>query len=1023
MDVRCGEERTIAPRSRRGLWLLALLALRANRDISREWVATTLWPDSNSARETLRRTLTDLRSILGPSRDSLHADHQYLRLNIPEANVDVLAYDALAKGGALSDWEAAVALYRGPLLQECPEFWIDQDRTLRSGTYIDTLVRAAAVYRERGDPVSAVRCLRLATHEDPFRDAVHRALMEALISNGEPAEAILTYRRLRERLREDTGAEPSAETTALFRQLRSPSVPPPYGRRVPKLSTISTPAAASASNLPRPLTALVGRECEIADLGAAVKRSRMVTVSGTGGLGKTRLAIETAYHLQTEFPDGVWFVDLSGVSDPALVPRTVASVFVVSEKSGEDVTVSLSKTLRNQNLLIILDNCEHLIDAAAVVVRSLVRDCPGLHFLATSRQALRLTGEVIYRLEPLEMPDGMPAAVLSSDALVCLLDRAPALRLFVERASAVQPAFAVSSATLSASAEICRRLDGIPLALELAAARVRSLSVEQIAHRLENRFRLLTTGDRAAQPRQHSLRALIDWSYDMLTADEKSLFARLSVFAGGWTADAAAAVCAGDETAVRDAGSLAEADVIDLLDSLVEKSLILAERGEAGEMRFRMLETLREYAREKLTEQGDAEATRSAHVTWFLGFTEESEKTRSSQDQYQWLSRFREDRDNIRQALQSAQPGLERLRFAVAMSWPWYLLGQYAEGRDWYLQALSEAPDAPVALRSRAIKGAGDLSWAQGELEPARRYHEENLALVTAANDTMGIAVALSSLGLVSFRQGDNDAAIAYYRQGLQGLRQLDDRRRIAVALLNLALAVRASGDYAEATELLAESGTIFGEIHDQQGVGNVRHSQSLLAKGVGDYALARRYAEESLQIDRAVGHFKGIATGLHTLGEIAIYERDWDASDRYLNEAANAFRSIGARDSVCATVQSLAELETSRGNVVAARDYLREALQVQVDLENRAGMIDSLRGAARLEILEGRPARAARLLAAVFEETTRRGAAFAPAMHREFDGFVADVRAALGDTAFEAAWAEGTALGLRPAVEYTELL
>ena len=375
--------------------------------------------------------------------------------------------------------------------------------------------------------------------------------MLALAANREPAEAIQVYRGLRMFLNEEARTEPSAETTALYRSLQSPGqLRQPPSAPTPRERPAEPPATEPPTNLPFPLTGLIGRERELLQAAEGLTGSRLVTLSGMGGMGKTRLAIETALRQRAAFPDGVWFVDLASVAEKDLVARAVAAVLAVRKEAGQPLAVSLIAALRDRQMLLVIDNCEHLIEPSAQLVRSLVSACPRLHVLATSRQALGLTGEIVLRLEPLPLPpgsvDAQPAPLDATQAP----DPSPAVRLFAERAAAAQPAFAVTAQNMAAVSAICHRLDGIPLALELAAARIRSLSAEQIASRLEDRFRLLTSGSRAAPPRQQTLRALVDWSFDQLGLPSRLLFARLSVFAGGWTLEAAEEVC-GDITGSR----------------------------------------------------------------------------------------------------------------------------------------------------------------------------------------------------------------------------------------------------------------------------------------------------------------------------------------------------------------------------------------------------------------------------------------------------------------------------------------
>jgi len=770
----------------------------------------------------------------------------------------------------------------------------------------------------------------------------------------------------------------------------------------------ATPARAS---LPIPLTSLIGREAELAQLIDCLRRGRLVTLTGAGGLGKTRLAIEAAHSLSAAFPDGAWFVDLSAVSDPANVPQAVGNVLGVRAAQGGTLTEALIAWLISRRLLLVLDNGEHLIDACAQLVRHLAGHCPGLHLLLTSRQALRMTGEVVHQLEPLAVPalDTVAPEAISP----CEAAAYPAVRLFTERAVAVRPHFALSPLSLPAVVEICRRLDGIPLALELAAARMNTLSAEQIAGYLQQRFRLLTGGDRTAPPRQQSLLALLDWSYDLLTPEEASLFAALSVFAGGWTADAAAAVCNAPDS--RDASL----DTLDLLDSLVAKSLVLARIGPDGNSRYYLLETLREYAAERLAERGLTDQMRQRHRHWCIEFAESANREMGGAGQVAALRSMETENDNFRQALRLTAPGTDRLRLAAALFWHWYVHGHYAEGRAWLERTLPEAPEASDVLRFKALKGIGDLCWAQGDMESARRSHLKSLEQRRLEDDPRAVAIALNSLGLVTHHQGDSATAAGYYRQSLAILRELGDPNLTGSVLGNLAIVLPHIGGEDEAADLLQEAESIFRESGNRRGLVNTHHTLGLLAKRQGDYVLARRYMEAARDGDRELQDVKGEATALDNLGEVALLERDLPLAERYFQEALTVFQRIGAKRSVAATLSLLGELALTRGGLDEADKRLRESLSLQRSVGDRLGILESLRRMAHREQASGRLDRAAHLLAAVQTEQERLKVPIPSNRCREYAAAIATVRASLGDEAFAARWTDGAAMDLESAVAY----
>ena len=1025
--VRCGECILPKVRSKKGIWLLALLALRANKPVSRDWLAATLWPDSDTPRETLRRTLTDLRQALGECGQALDAETRFITLRIPEQNVDVHEFDLLARSSDLESLERAIVLYKGPLLQDCQEVWSDCDRAQRAEAYVQALQSAARMVCEsRADLNNAIEYLRSAIEVDPFRESLYRGLMQALAAKGDRAAAVQAYRSLRVRLHDETRTEPSPETLALYRSLQLPAHVRQSGQSAiaPILPNLS--ADTSATNLPRPLTELVGRQPELAQIADGLAKSRLVTIAGMGGLGKTRLAIEAGLQLLERHSNGVWFVDLATVTDGAGVARALAAVISLREESDKPLESSLCDTLREHNTLIVMDNCEHVLDAAARLVRALVMDCPHLHVLATSRQSLGLTGEVVLRLEPLQVPNSL---ISPPTPPVRREEQWPAISLFAERAAAVQPGFALTPQNYSAVTTICRRLDGIPLALELAAVRVRSLSVEQIAARLDDRFRLLISGDRAAQPRQQTLRGLVDWSYDLLEPRARLLFARLSIFAGGCTLEAAENICADSDTGVCSPGTTAEdrpridvADVIDLLTDLVEKSLVQVEAGAIGDNRYLMLETLRQYADEKLQSSGELAQLRQKHLHWYLRCAEAAEAEMRGPNQNVRLREVLADNDNFRQALVEAGPGLERMRLAAALFWHWYIHGFYAEGRLWIDRALKECPAAPTALLCKTMKAAGDLCWALGDLDAARDIHLRNLEIQREAQDRKGIALSYNSLGLVAYHRGECAEAIANYRTGLEIMRDIGETIMTGVMLMNLSLPIKDQGDYVEAEALLAEADGLHRSTGNIQGLGAVLQSRCLIAKRLGDYVSARKYIEEAMEVDRRQENPQGEAVMLHTLGEIALFQKEIELAERSFHAALERFSRVGSKRAIAASLYCMALVFCERKDFDQARTYHLESLRIEADLKNRPGIISSLRGLAALDGVSGKPERATTLLGAAATHSLQSGTPIPPNLQADHDLLLESLRSTLGDARFTAGWTVGGSMTLDQAIAMAQL-
>jgi predicted ATPase len=741
-----------------------------------------------------------------------------------------------------------------------------------------------------------------------------------------------------------------------------------------------------------------------------------------GGLGKTRLAIEAGFQLLERYSNGVWFVDLAAVADGAGVARALAAVLTVREESDKPLQASLCDALRDRSVLLVMDNCEHVLDAAARVIRSMLTECPRLHVLATSRQSLGLTGEVALRLEPLAVPHTIDPP-LSQIGTVDAAKQPPAISLFVERAAAVQPSFELTPQNYAAVTAICRRLDGIPLALELAAARVRSLSVEQIAARLDDRFRLLVSGDRAAQPRQQTLRGLVDWSYDLLEPNARLLIARLSVFAGGCTLEAAEEICADSESEGSGAVGNVEArprieaaDVLDLLTDLVEKSLVQVESGAHGDNRYLMLETLRQYAGEKLNDLGELTQLRQRHFRFYVRVAESAEAEMRGPNQNRRLREILADNDNFRAALLEASAGVDRMRLAAALFWHWYIHGLYAEGRSWIERALKECPDAPTPLLCRTKKAAGDLCWALGDLDDARKIHLQNLEIQSRVQDRRGIALSHNSLGLVAYHQGDCAASIEHYRTGLAILREEGDPTVTGLLLMNLALPIKDQGDYVEAETLLAEADELHRITGNTQGLGAVLHSRCLIAKRLGDYARAREFLEEAMEIERQQQNPHGEAVMLHTLGEIAFYQRDLDYAEECYRSALDRFRLAGAKRAIAASLYGLGQIFFERNDYTQAREYHLESLRIETDLKNRSGISNSLWGIAALDHVSGRPDRAAILLGAVAAESRQSGTSVAPNQLADRDRLLESVRDTLGEAIFTTEWQTGATLTIEQA-------
>ncbi|HEX5849247.1 MAG TPA: LuxR C-terminal-related transcriptional regulator [Rubrobacter sp.] len=633
-------------------------------------------------------------------------------------------------------------------------------------------------------------------------------------------------------------------------------------------------------NLPLQLTSFVGREREMAEVATMLQEHRLLTLTGPGGSGKTRLALAVASRAVEGYSDGVWLAELAPLSDPDLVPQAVASVLDVREVSGTLLVDSLRTQIGSREILLILDNCEHVIDACASLAEGLLGHCQNLRILATSREVLGIVGETLFAVPPLSLPD--PRRLPSPESLTSY----EAARLFVERARAVRPDFELTGDNAMAVAQICYRLDGIPLAIELAAARVRVLSVGQISTRLDESFRFLTVSGRTALARQRTLAATIDWSHELLSEREKVLFRRLSVFAGGWTLEAAEAVCNGE--------GVEREDVLDLLASLVDKSLVLVEKREAA-IRYRLLETVRQYGWELLKESGEVPATQHAHGRYFLQLAEESEPELRGGQQGRWIE-YLDEHDNFRAAiswsLEHGEAGLG-LRLAASLGEFWYLSGHLEEGRRWLEAALAQGGGEPEAVRVKALTWAGAMRWItrdqadyerlvdngeealalsrelgnqsdvalalqtlsyaesqRNHLERASRLAEQAIELQRASADTGGIARSLPVLGFVALGRHDHERAVVIFEESIVLAREARDNFAIAVNLIQGALAYSGVGDHARASTLCHEGIRLTWELEMMPLVSGLLNVSAVLASVRGQPTEAARLwgAAESLR-------------------------------------------------------------------------------------------------------------------------------------------------------------------------------
>jgi predicted ATPase/DNA-binding CsgD family transcriptional regulator len=766
-------------------------------------------------------------------------------------------------------------------------------------------------------------------------------------------------------------------------------------------------------NLPSQLTSFIGREKDVEQIQHRLEGHRLVTLIGVGGIGKTRLSQQVANQLIDSYANGVWLVEFAPLTDPALVPQSVATVFDIQQGADHSGLVeTLIHFLHAKTLLLILDNCEHVLDACAGLAEQLLKSCPNLKILATSREALGIIGEALYQVPSLTIPD------IQQISPVEKLNDYESIRLFHERAQLVQMDFALTKDNACSIAQICSRLDGIPLAIELAAVRVRTFSAEQIAEQLDHCFHVLTGGSRTALPKQQTLQASIDWSWHLLREVEQILFRRLSVFAGGWTVEAAQAVCGGN-------GLEADA-VLDLMTQLVNKSLILAERAQGQETLYRILETIRQYGSERLLEAGEGEQLGIRHLDFFLQWAERAEPKLHGPEQLELLDQLEAEHDNLRAALEwsltQAEHGEASLRLASALLAFWHQRGHVSEGRAWLGRALTSlaAPEAGV-VRAKALHAAGYLARIQGDTMTARALLEASIELwqtLGPAGNT-GLAQTLATLAEAVRRLGDPVTARVLASEAIALCREQGDRWGLAYSLSMLSWAIRDQDDYTLARSVIAESVSLWRALGDLWGLELATRSLCDVAVREGDYIGSQGYAAEYLAIARQLGDSEGLALALESLGIAAINLGDRGQAKTYFQESFELFEEISNKTGQAICLYYFGYLAHFEGDNQKAKSSFEQELA----LARTTGPLwlgaQALFGLAGVAAASGQASRAARLLGAA-DARAEAAATYEDAADSLYeDRTKASAIARLGETAFAAARAEGRAMTFEQAADY----
>jgi predicted ATPase/DNA-binding SARP family transcriptional activator len=1010
--------------------LLARLLLSANHVVSADRLAEDLWSGDPPAHwaATLRVYVSRLRRALGESSGALITRPPGYGLVIADGQLDAAGFDRLATVGAAELAAGrpqaaadvigrALSLWRGQALGDVADMTFAQAHASRlEESRLAATENLMTAELACGRHAAVAGELEMLTDSHPMREQLWALRITALYRSGRQADALSAYRALRTHLAEELGVDPSPELRQLNERVlrQDPALAWPTGASQPDAPG-EPPASAlprdngSASRLPMEPNAFIGRERELATIGELLGLSRLLTLTGPGGSGKSRLAIRYASQFQSRYADGVCLTDLAAVLGSEYVVPALASALVVSQEGNGPLLDSIIARLADRHVLIIFDNCEHVLEAAAAVVTRLLRSCPAIRILATSQIRMNVDGEATWPVPTMTVP-GPSAHGLPEIAT------AEAVRLLCDRGSLARPGFAMTEDNAAGIAYICRRLDGIPLAIELAAARLNVLSVRQLADRLDDRFRVLTGGSRAALPRHRALLAAIEWSHDLLNETEQTCLRRLAVFPAGFTLDAAEAVCPDAEL---------PADlVLETVTSLVDKSLLSAEE-HPGAMRYRMLESVRHYAAGRLGAAGERADADRRLLGWLLGMTSAGDP--DGPEQSAWLELVQADLDNCHAGLENAfgpdsdQQGRELgLALAGRLAPFWLVRGPVNVGRRWLATALSAAgPDSDPRVRALALDGAGQLAGAQGDQLAQFRYQEQSLTIWRALADDAKVARCLGDLGAVAHVRGDFVTADELYREALELALRADNDELIGRALSGLGrLALEHDDDLARATDYYEQSIARF------RAAGNYRRATVILGNlGVvalheGDLASARDRLTQHLANARRLRDRKLIGGALTNLGSVSFAAGDLAEAASMQREALNLGEQVGDRRVMCFALINLAAVVAAGQDYDAARVLLRRSVELAVAVGDQRAVLECLTECGATEAAAGNHERAVLLFGAIHAMRTELGI---PVTGSEVGRIAAasdTAERALGCEQFAASHAAGGALSRREVIE-----
>jgi predicted ATPase/DNA-binding SARP family transcriptional activator len=961
--------------SRKAIALLGYLAARG-QPVSRTQLADLLWSDKTESqgRANLSRVLHNLSTLLP---GSFQSDHHAIEFNLaPHHWLDLRAFEDLATTGTADALTSAAHLYRddfmaGIYLDDCPDFeiWLVAQREHWRRRAVEVLAGLVNHHGGHGDYEAARQFALRWIALEPWREEAHAQVMTLLARTGQRSAALSQYETAKQVLAQELGIEPSGELATLYERIKAGELQP----KIEQPTSLAQPFT-PADNLPVQLTSFIGRDGEIADILEHLQNPacRLLTIVGAPGAGKTRLAVEAGAKLLGVFANGVYFVPLASVGDPRFLVPAIIQALEFSPAGSSEPRLQLLNYLREKHLLLVLDSFEHLLEGADLVTE-ILQKAPAVKILITSQERLNLRAEWLLYVEGLKFPRMNGTEPITGYA---------AVKLLLDRAHSVETHFNLSSEVQPAVIRICQLVEGLPLGLELAAAWVGKFSCAYIAQEIERNLDFLGTSLRDVPARHRSLRAALDWSYNLLREPERVLLRRLSVFGGGLSLDAALRICdLGDLH--QDTSKDSRTEMLRMLNLLIDKSLLRTDATREPDPRFMLLEPIREFAQQRLAESGEEEIIRERHAEYFLELVESAEARFRTAERDAWLARLEVEYDNLRAALQWSLAETARLQIAERLTatlvWYWYFRSQLDEGRAWVERVLAGTEvSLPTRARVRLLYGAGMGAWLQSNYALARTYLAESLRFARALDDKASTAYALTFLGLVAMNQGDPAEARLRHEESGALFSEIGDRWGFALSLTNLELVASLQGDAAAGRAAIEQAVRIFGELRDRWGESLALNNLGLFAYRQGDLTAARARLEQALAIRREVGDKWLIAQSLNYLGNVALAQRD--------------------------------DLE--------AYASLKESMLLNRELGNKHGISELLSGFAARAAARGEPQRAARLFGAAEALREAIGSPVPLPDRAEYDRVVAAARSQLDAAAWAREWQEGQKLVLEEAIK-----